>query len=71
MNAWDSLSSRHALLTSKLRSVYSRSVSTPISERSIRFTAIVYAGLSPESVGSGPEYGSRSGNGSVAVIVAS
>ena len=33
--------------------MYSRSVSTPISERSIRFTAIVYAGLMPESVGSG------------------
>ena len=33
--------------------MYSRSVSTPISERSMRFTAIVYAGLMPESVGSG------------------
>ena len=57
--------------TSIDRSAYSRSVSTPISERSIRFTAAVYAGLIPDSVGSGHENSSRSGNGSVAVIVVS
>ena len=51
--------------------MYSRSVSTPISERSIRLTAIVYAGLIPDSVGSGQENSTRSGNGSVAVIVES
>jgi hypothetical protein len=57
--------------TSYDSSAYSRSVLTPISERIIRFTAIVYAGLMPESVGSGHEKSVRSGNGSVAVIVVS